>query len=226
MDLQTELFQEFQQETKEEKTPASEKTNSIFNLSLLRDTKVEVPFDTVFILIIVFIFMGTTVYLMGVQTGKKISKNTVVTVEKEVIREKQPEKPIVLSKQDFDQPKVSMPTVNKDQTSVLIKPKEPSLMTTNENQATKKSVRQADVGFKKYTIQIGASKDKAAAEKEITKMVGKGYEAFLLTSTSSTGTIWYKMCVGRYGKAKEAASMMKKLKAQEGFKDSFLTHLS
>ncbi len=225
LDLQSELFEDFKEHHQRNQTRSKESSNSVFNLALLKKTKVTIPFDTLLIIALMFIFVIMTFYFLGVQRGKNIQGQTIVTIEKnpgstkritvvsqqrKLLQLPQVVEPKAKVKPELSTAKINLAPVNNLPTPVL--PQVP----------TKKGVQPKP---KKYTIQVGASRNREAARKDIVKLQQKGYDAFLSPYTSSNGKKWYKLCVGRFKKTTDAKSLIKTLKTKERKRDCFLTNL-
>lgn len=221
LDLQAELFEEFKEHHKHQRKARSQSDeDSIFNIALLKSTKVVVPFDTLLIIAIMFIFVTMTFYFLGIQRGKRLQGQTVVTIEKTPQEKAQAE--VVSSTQSVKLPEVTpekMPIPVT--TAVVATPPKETIPATAE---VANPIQAVEEQFK-YTIQVGASRDGGAAEKDIMRLQEKGYDAFIAPYTSSNGKKWYKICVGRFVKTADAKDMVKKLKGKEGKRDCFLTNL-
>lgn len=214
LELQTELFQEFEEKKRIKKRKSSASDQGVLPWGVLKETKVILPFDTIVILIIMALFVVVTFYFLGIQKGKKIAQKTVITVEKE--------EPGTMS---------SSVVVSKEELKLLtpekaIAPEKPKATPKAPEKAAVAAIEtpKEESSFKKYTIQIGASRDKDAASKDIQELIKSGHDAFIIESSSTKGRTWYKMCIGRFAKSTDAANMMKTLK-KEGKKDCFLTHI-
>lgn len=76
---------------------------------------------------------------------------------------------------------------------------------------------------KPFTIQVGSYKEKARAESEVAKLKGKGYSAYLVTVDLPPKGTYHRVRVEEFASKEEASSVLKKLKAQQGLKDAFIT---
>jgi len=81
---------------------------------------------------------------------------------------------------------------------------------TSSGQKAKISDRHKDV-----TIQVAAFKDRKSADRLVTTLKGKGYQAYLITSKSSGGTIWHKVRIGKFKKITKAHDILKQLKREK-----------
>ena len=66
-------------------------------------------------------------------------------------------------------------------------------------------------------MQVAAFSAKDIADKEVTRLRGKGYTAFVFTETESTPGTRFKVRVGPYSARLEADQTLKKL-TKEGYK--------
>ncbi len=76
-----------------------------------------------------------------------------------------------------------------------------------------------------YTVQVGAYRTRALAEKLVARLVGKGYQAFMTEPTPKKKTILYRVRVDLFPNKKGAAQLAKKLRSREHLKN-FVTTLS
>jgi cell division septation protein DedD len=72
-------------------------------------------------------------------------------------------------------------------------------------------------GLHAFTIQVGAFKDRAAAESVVTRLKGKGFAAYLVTPESPGGGL-YNVRVGSYPARVDAERVQTKLRDEEKFK--------
>jgi cell division septation protein DedD len=217
LDLQTEMFKDSSKK-RLKKPPTKDQDNSVFNLALFKNTKIMIPFDTLLIILIMFIFIVMTFYFLGMQHGKNIKQQTIVTVETTttVSKEKSIASPSSIMSVSFSEDKTTTRTPKRTG-----KPQQ-SLSTPAASISRKRGTKRI---LKKYTIQVGASRDSRAVDKEIQKLQKKGYDAFVIPYTSTSGKKWYKICIGRFESSTEAITLIKKLKRKEGKRDCFLTHV-
>ncbi|OED35046.1 hypothetical protein AB834_05295 [PVC group bacterium (ex Bugula neritina AB1)] len=225
LDLQSELFDEFNEQNKQKTNPENAEDNSVFNISWVKNTKIYVPLDTLILLLIMVIFVFMTFYFLGVKRGISLQKKTVVTVEKiaQIKKTSGVVSKVERNKASKNVRKASSINPKKNVKKLSSKPlRKESLPQTFTK---KKTIVEKKVKPKKYTIQVGASRDGSAAKKDILKLKKKGYNAFLSTYVSSNGKKWFKICVGTFYKTAEAKSLLKKLKSVEKKQDCFLTNL-
>lgn len=208
LDLQTELFEEFK-----DREPHHQKAD---NNAPLKNTKIVIPLDTMVTIILMLIFIVLTAYFFGVYRGKSITQKTYITVEKT--------NPTSLSQIGT---KIKKETIQEKQETIQTTDIKPKPVNERVKETLSQIAREKkQKHFKKYTIQVGASQDGKAAQKDADKLHKKGYDAFLIPYFSSTGKQWYKICVGRFEQTKDAHILIKKLKSSEGKKDCFLTNVS
>lgn len=76
---------------------------------------------------------------------------------------------------------------------------------------------------KVFTIQVAAFKEKAKAQKAVQQAQQKGYSAYV-DERSSSGNIWYQVCIGKFDSQGAAKELLNKVK--QDYKDSFIKLLS
>jgi hypothetical protein len=67
---------------------------------------------------------------------------------------------------------------------------------------------------KNVTIQVAAFKDRNHAKGLVKKLKKKGYQAYLITSKSSGGTIWHKVRIGKFKNITNAHDVINQLKGE------------
>lgn len=69
-----------------------------------------------------------------------------------------------------------------------------------------------------WVVQVVALQDRAVATSLVTRLTGKGYPAFLVTTAAGSVPRMYKVQVGRYNDKKEAEQIRQRLEKEEQFK--------
>jgi cell division septation protein DedD len=69
-----------------------------------------------------------------------------------------------------------------------------------------------------WVVQVVALQDRAVATSLVTRLTGKGYPAFLVTSAAGSVPRMYKVQVGRYNDRREAEQVRQRLEKEEQFK--------
>ena len=77
----------------------------------------------------------------------------------------------------------------------------------------------------RYTIQAAVYKNKRDADAFSRILTAKGYSSFVKSYYTKSGAPMYKVCVGRIDNRKEAKSLLRRLRKEEGAGDSFLINL-
>ena len=77
----------------------------------------------------------------------------------------------------------------------------------------------------RYTIQAAVYKNKRDADAFSRLLTAKGYSSFVKSYYTKRGASMYKVCVGRIDNRKEAKSLLRRLRKEEGAGDSFLINL-
>ena len=67
---------------------------------------------------------------------------------------------------------------------------------------------------KPYTIQVGAFKDRARAEKERARYAAQGLDVFYRHEDTDTKGMWYRLYAGRYPTKAEARQAAERLKRE------------
>ena len=213
---QSEMFNEFKAIGKKKSYSDLHKYKNkanIFNINYLKETKIELSLDILVVLFMVIIMLVVTCYFIGVQKGKKIGYQNENIVTTEITAKVEQKSKII---EDSN----SMASVKKE---IIVVPENKKIIKENTS-ITINTKKEEFINFK-YTIQIGASKDKKAAEKEIRRLKDRGYESFIIVSKSSRGKNWYKLCIGRFKTVSDASLIKKELKEKLKYKDCFLTRL-
>jgi len=241
MESQTEMFEELKDKKAEEKRNEERgepENEGIFNIDFIKDIKLVLSFDILLILGIVFIICSVTSYFIGVQKGKKIALRSQLTTE--AVNNSMPSELSVVAQGQGDAATTASGTeettepaedLNQQVKSTLDKTEVKGAVAQGQSQilgeATPSAQKEEKVapssGKGKYSIQIMASQNKAAINKELGKLKQKGYDAYIKT-TGVKGKSWYRICVGRFEKSKDAAAMKSKLRG-DGYKEAFLNAL-
>ena len=74
-----------------------------------------------------------------------------------------------------------------------------------------------------YSVQVGAFRVKAQAEKLTEKLEKKGYSVYIISEKTGSKGVLYKVRVGRYSKKADADSLSKKIRKREGMQ-SFVAY--
>lgn len=69
-----------------------------------------------------------------------------------------------------------------------------------------------------WVVQVVALQDRAVATSLVTRLNGKGYPAFLVTTAAGSVPRMYKVQVGRYNDKREAEQIRQRLEKEEQFK--------
>lgn len=77
----------------------------------------------------------------------------------------------------------------------------------------------------RYTIQAAVYKNKRDADAFNRVLTAKGYSSFVKSYYTKRGAPMYKVCVGRIDDRREAKSLLRRLRKEEGAGDSFLINL-
>ena len=200
--MQTEMFDELPHND-ENNQPGS----TLFNIKFLKGIKVELSFDVIIILGIIFMLFCISSYFMGIQKGKNFYLKKALIPEDLQVKEVT----VIEEVKKVEPAPVAIPAPVPVISPVPAPAPAPVAAPGKEEY--------------KYTIQIGASRDKDAAIKDINKLKAKGYDAFISISQSSNGKNWYKICVGKFAKSKDSSKIKNDLKFKENYNNSFLTRL-
>jgi len=74
-----------------------------------------------------------------------------------------------------------------------------------------------------WTVQASPTRSKDDAEALLKRLRGRGYDASIV-EVPRDGAVWYRIRVGRYASAGQAAEAMQRLRDQEGVSHVFVAN--
>lgn len=74
-----------------------------------------------------------------------------------------------------------------------------------------------------YSVQVGAFRVKAQADRLAEKLEKKGYSVYIISEKAGSKGVLYKVRIGRYNKKADADSLSKKIRKREGMQ-SFVAY--
>ena len=86
------------------------------------------------------------------------------------------------------------------------------------------AIREPKLPEGRFTINVGSFRERGRAERLMSKLKGKGYEAFVAEVTIPKKGAWYRVSVGRFPTRDEAQSLARTIKEKEGM-DFFVREL-
>lgn len=180
----------------------------------MKRSKEKSNFIALFVLIVFFI--SAVMFFLGFLTGKKHEQKALQAapvLKKEVLKEKEPVKSKKTEKTPSKEPAEEF-TFYK-----TLNEKEKPFKQEKKRLKNKIVQKQKKNGF---TIQIGSFKKESEARSFESKLIKKGFDAYVIMLNASENDIWYRVRIGSFKNREDAIQVIEKIEKNEGMK-AFVT---
>ena len=165
-----------------------------------------------------FLWKPETQEPLPVAERTKIPVPSVTSEEKPVlpvvVEEEVKEKKLEVGVQEVRQPEVAAEGEDQFQKGETTEAEQPQLAMVEEPKEPTITAEKPPIG--RYTINVASFKTRMRAERLMSKLKDKGYDAFVAEAAVPQRGTWYRVSVGRFSSVGEAQAYAQTLKEKEG----------